>query len=175
MKKSVRCFLILFFCAVLILLLICAGFIVLYPKKFAGFVQKYSQQNNLNTNLVYALVRAESSFNPYAVSGSGAIGLMQIMPTTATWIASEFQETFEIENLYNPETNIKYGCFYLRYLLNKFNNETYALCAYNAGETVVRGWLNSQENFKIPYPETARYIKKIENGKKVYAVLNKLS
>ena len=74
-----------------------------------------------------------------------------------------------------PQINIKYGCFYLRYLLNKFNNETYTLCAYNAGETVVRNWINSQNEFTILYPETENYVKKVQNAKKVYKVLNELS
>lgn len=175
MNKVLKFFLISFLCLALLFLSICAYFFVCYPVKFTYEVEYYSQKFNLNPNLVYSTIRAESSFNPLAVSKSGAMGLMQLMPTTAVWIAGELKENFEIENLNSPETNIKYGCFYLRYLLNKFKNETYALCAYNAGETVVRGWINSQEEFTILYPETASYVKKVNRSKKVYKVLNNLS
>ena len=159
----------------IVLIILWGCFLAVYPKKFTIEIQRYSKEYNLNLNFVYAVVKAESSFNHMVVSKSGAIGLMQIMPQTAVWIASELNEAFEIENLYNPEINIKYGCFYLRYLIDKFNNKTYALCAYNAGETVVRSWINSQSKFTILYPETKNYVKKVETAQKVYTILNKLS
>ena len=175
MRSFIKYSFICFLCLILAFFGVCACFSFCYPKKYSIQIQTYSKQFNLDCNLVYATINTESSFNPNAKSKSGAMGLMQLMPTTAVWIAGELNENFEIENLYSPETNIKYGCFYLRYLLNKFNNETYAICAYNAGETVVRGWINSQKEFTIIYPETANYVKKVNRSKKVYKVLNKLS
>ena len=175
MKNILKYTSIIFLVLVLAFLFVCAYFCFNYPKKYSYEIERYSEEYNLNYNLVYALVRAESSFNPKAVSSSGAIGLMQIMPTTAKWIAGELNEIYELKKLYMPQINIKYGCFYLRYLLNKFENETYTLCAYNAGETVVRNWINSQNEFTILYPETENYVKKVQNAKKVYKVLNNLS
>lgn len=156
-----------FLLGLMMLLLIQSFFMFFYPKKYSNFVITYAKEYALQESLVYSVINTESSFNSNAKSKSGAIGLMQLMPNTAKWIAGELNENFETECLYNPETNIKYGCFYLRYLMDKFNNETYSLCAYNAGETVVRGWL-VEENFKILYPETQNYVKKVQNNIKIY-------
>lgn len=174
MIKFIKSLSISILCLGLIFLTIGAFFCFAYPKKHSQFVETYSKQYNLNSNLVYAIIRAESSFNSSSQSKSGAIGLMQIMPNTAQWIATELKENFETKNLYIPEINIKYGCFYLRYLLNKFDLELYVLCAYNAGETVVRGWINNKP-FTIAYPETANYVKRVEKNKKIYTLINKLS
>ena len=101
---------------------------------------------------------------------------MQISDDTATYVAVMIGEnTFDI---FRPETNIKFGCFYLRYLLNKFEKEKTALCAYNAGEGNVKGWLNNPNYSKdgktldvIPFPETDNYVKKIYKSLEKYRKL----
>lgn len=146
-----------------------------YPIKYNELINKYSYQYNLDNNLVASLINEESSFNKNAVSSNGAIGLMQILPSTGEYIASLLNEDFEIELLFEPETNIRYGCFYLNYLNKKFSSESSVLCAYNAGETIVRSWLNDKDLSldgntlsKIPYKVTENYLNKINKGKKHY-------
>ncbi len=147
-----------------------------YPIKYNNLIKQYSYQYSLSPYLVASIINTESSFNSKAVSSSGAIGLMQILPSTGEYIADLLnEEDYQIEKLFNPETNVKYGCFYLNYLNKKFNNESSVLCAYNAGETLVRSWLNDKELSvdgkklnKIPYKVTESYLNKINKGKKHY-------
>ncbi len=138
---------------------------VLYPKKYENIVISNSYRYNLDPAIVYSVIKIESGFNKDAQSEKGAKGLMQITDGTAKYIAkllgvSEY-------NLFDAKINIEFGCFYLRYLLNKFNNLETAIIAYNAGEGVVSLWLskkeysNNQTTLKtIPYKETREYIKK---------------
>lgn len=145
---------------------------VIYPKKYQSFVYRFSNEYNLERSLVYAVIKTESNFNASAVSRSGAMGLMQILPSTAKWIAGELEEEFNENQLFEPETNIKYGCFYLRYLMDKFLSIDAAICAYNAGEGAVRAWLDGEGNVeeeKITYSETKKYLKKVKNYIKVYS------
>lgn len=146
-----------------------------YPIKYNNLILKYSNEYNLNAELVASLINEESSFNKNAVSSSGALGLMQILPSTGEYIASLLEEDFDVMNLFDPEINIKYGCYYLKYLSKKFLNENSVLCAYNAGETIVKSWLNNSEYSKdgknlnvIPYKVTENYLIKINKGKKHY-------
>ena len=148
-----------------------------YPTKYKDQVLVCSQEFNLPVNLIFAVINTESSFNPTAVSKAGAVGLMQIKPSTANFIADKLL-VFNYK-LTDPDTNIRFGCYYLRYLINKFKITETALCAYNAGESTVDKWLKDKRysldgvNLKsIPYKETANYITKINkcliNYKKLY-------
>ena len=95
---------------------------------------------------------------------------MQILPSTAKWIAEEKDEVFEKENLFSAEVNIEYGCFYLRYLFDKFDDFDTVICAYNAGETKVRDWIEDGklvEN-RIDYVETMGYLRKVRKFYKIY-------
>ncbi len=146
-----------------VILFIIFNFVVT-PKKYNYYVEKYAEKYSLEPELVYAIIKVESNYDKNAISSAGAMGLMQIIPKTGAWIAGELNENFSKEELINEETNIKYGCFYLNYLFSKFNSLDAVICAYNAGETVVRGWLNEtgevDEN-KITYAETKNYYKKV--------------
>lgn len=133
---------------------------VIYPTKDEEFVLHYAKEYNLDEALVFAIIKNESNFNPYAKSTSGALGLMQIMPRTGQWIASELGVEYYSNILYDEETNIRFGCFYLNYLYSKFNNLDIVICAYNAGEVAVKKWLDSDGNLdvsKIDYTETYNY------------------
>lgn len=150
-------------------------FNVKYPLKYKREIIKYSNEYNLQPTFVASVINAESSFNTNATSKKGAIGLMQILPSTANYIASMLNEEFSTKNLYNPETNIKYGCYYLNYLSNKFYSATEVLCAYNAGESIVRSWLKDTNLSKdgktlktIPYNVTKNYTQKIIQNQKYY-------
>ncbi len=119
--------------------------------------------------LVAAVMREESSYNPKAVSVTGALGLMQIMPSTGRFVARELGRAhFEPRELLNPETNIRMGSWYLGYLAKKFNNDiVLTIAGYNAGPGAVRRWQETLpsdfDEFieSIPYPETRNYAKKV--------------
>lgn len=138
---------------------------ILKEKDFDDYVSKYSNVYNLEEEFVYAIIKAESDFQEKAISSSGALGLMQIIPRTGKWIADEFGEEYSKQNLLTAETNIKYGCFYLNYLFSKFKNLNVVICAYNAGEGVVRTWLDENGNLdesKISYDETRTYLTRVQ-------------
>ena len=148
----------------------------LYPLKYKEEILFYSEKYDLSPTLVSSVINTESSFNTYAISNKGAKGLMQLKDTTAEYIANMMGENgYE---LFDHETNIKYGCFYLRYLLNKFNDEKTALASYNAGEGNVRVWLKDPRYsydgkilHTIPFPETDKYLKKIYKSLEKYQKL----
>lgn len=100
------------------------------PSRFNGLIQKHADLHQIDANLIKAVIRAESNFNPHALSPKGAKGLMQLMPATA--------RRFGVVNIYDPDENIQGGIKYLRFLLDMFDQDLkYALAAYNAGENAV--------------------------------------
>lgn len=174
--KRMFIFISFFICLLLIIVFIYFFYNIKFPIKYKDQIAKYSKEYNLSASLVASVINSESSFNKNAVSKAGAIGLMQIIPSTAEYICDLLNEEFFIENLYNPEKNIKYGCFYLRYLKNKFVDEKTTLCAYNAGETIVFNWLKDKNissdgiclDGKIPFNVTKNYANNIIKNKKYY-------
>ncbi len=146
-----------------------------YPLKYEESIIKYSTQYNLDKTLVASLINEESSFNKDAVSRRGAVGLMQLSPATAQFVAESLGEEYSIDKLYDVDTNIRYGCYYLNYLRDKFPSTKVYLSAYNAGETAVRLWLKNKDNsvngstlIRIPYRETSEYVSRIIHGKELY-------
>lgn len=146
-----------------------------YPKKFNDQISKVCDEFNINKSLFYALINTESSFNIYAKSPAGAVGLTQVLPSTAQYICAKNNLNYSQFDLYNPDDNIYIGAMYLRYLFNRFDSTYTAVAAYNAGETVVRTWLKESRYsydqislYNIPYPETAKYVDKIKSAQKVY-------
>lgn len=142
---------------------------VLYPTKYSDFVERYSEEYELEETVVYAVIKAESGFDASDRSRTGARGLMQIMPETGEWAAELMgMSEYDSEMLYDPETNIHIGCWYLRYLLDMYEgNLPTALAAYNAGLGNVSKWLVNPEYSKdgenldsVPYTETDGYVKK---------------
>ncbi len=148
---------------------------VIYKKKYSNFVIKYSAEYNLDKALVYAVIKTESDFDAGAVSPSGALGLMQMIPSTASWVADELGEEYSRDRLFEPDTNIKYGCFYLRYLFDKFDDIEIVVCAYNAGENAVLLWLDDNGKLvkdKISYKETKNYLSKVMGYYNIYSNSN---
>lgn len=147
-----------------------------YPIEYSKYVEKASDEYNLDEALIYAVIRTESSFNPEAESPVGACGIMQVMPSSFEWLQSLRGTTGEYttEDLFNPEICIDYGCYLLRYFMDTYNDERCAVAAYNAG-FVVGEWLED-ESYSLdgktlidtPYPETSDYIKKVESAKEMY-------
>lgn len=140
--------------------------------------RQYVETCGLNDMLVYSVMKAESGFREDAVSRAGAVGLMQIMPATAEFVCERRGVAFEAEQLKNGEYNVKIGCWYLAYLLERFPVTETALCAYNAGEGTVAAWLKDKQLSKdgitlseIPYEETREYVKKVIKFQKIYEIL----
>lgn len=148
------------------------------PIKYESEVTAYAAKYDLDEKLVYAVICAESGFRADAVSSAGARGLMQLMPSTATWLVEKYGLEVDGENLFDPETNIQIGCCYLRYLYDKFESTQLVLAAYNGGEGNVSKWLEKPEYSqdgksltKIPFKETANYVKKVSGYYELYKKL----
>ncbi len=139
-----------------------------YP---ASLVEKIREKagGSADEHLVAAVAREESSFNPSAVSQTGAIGLMQIMPSTGRLISKGLgRPSFDSKELFDPEINFAFGSWYLGSLLKRFDNDmVLAIASYNAGPAAVERWIEvlpvSADEFieSIPYPETRNYAKKV--------------
>ncbi len=139
-----------------------------YPMTYADTIVEYSNSYNVDSALVASVVNSESSFKNDVKSQKGAIGLMQLMPTTAEWVATKLNEEYSEEKLYEPEYNIKLGTYYLGYLIEYFGDTELGLCAYNAGQGNVSNWLLNKEYStdgktltKIPYKETENYLNRV--------------
>lgn len=154
----------------------------LYPYPYKNAVTFYAERYGLDESLVAGVILTESKFKPEAVSPRGAIGLMQIMPETANWIAYQIEDdTFSIEKLNEAQLNIKYGTWYLASLYEEFQgNEVLSLAAYNAGRGNVHEWMETygwDKDFldytKIPFPETREYVKRVLKNQKEYQRLYK--
>lgn len=132
-----------------------------YPLRYEHIVRGHAENYRLDPALVAAVIYQESKFDPDARSDSGAIGLMQLLPETAEGIATRTGGSrFEVNDLYDPELNVRYGSWYLRNLLDKYGNEEDALAAYNGGQgNVDRGVL---------YPETRHYVERVRELRAIY-------
>ena len=122
-----------------VILLIIIGFFALYnniswfmqyiyPLKYEDSIVRHSAECGVDPHLIAAVIKVESNFSPKVVSKQGAIGLMQLMPQTALWVAEKMGlKNIEVENLQNPDLNIMIGTWYLSSLLDEFNNDIYCL------------------------------------------------
>ena len=155
---------------------------IIYKKDYKEYVQKYAQEYNVDENLVYALIKAESNFNSNAKSSKDAIGLMQLMESTAQDVCKKTDlqiSSDELsEKLLEPDININIGTKYLSILIQKYGNIEIAITAYNAGIGTVDNWIekgiinsdgSNVEN--IPYKETNNYVRKILRDYKIYTNL----
>ena len=115
-----------------------------YPIAYRELIESYASEYNLSPAYVSAIIRNESSFRADAESGAGARGLMQLMPDTAEWIAGKLQVSgFAFERMFDPESNIRFGCWYLNYLSRLFLGDPVAVtAAYHAGQGQVKVWLS---------------------------------
>lgn len=113
-----------------------------YPMEYTDLIRQYAGENDLEPAYVAAVILAESSYRTDAVSSVNAQGLMQILPSTAEWIAGKLDETYQEDSLFDPDTNIRYGCWYLGFLMNRYDhNMTCASAAYHQGQGTVDKWL----------------------------------
>jgi soluble lytic murein transglycosylase len=140
-----------------------------YPLEYEHIVRGHARQYDLDAALLAAVIYRESKFDPDARSSSGAIGLMQLLPDTAQGIAQlTGGSRFVVEDLYDPEINVRYGSFYLRRLLRKYDDVRLALAAYNAGQANVDGWIAAGEE-EIPFPETREFVDNVLEARDIYA------
>lgn len=148
----------------------------LYPLKYSEYVEKYAKEYNIDKYMVYAIIKAESNFNENAKSSSDAIGLMQIMETTAIETAKKMDLEVTEEDLFKPDLNINIGLKYFTYLLNQYNNNyPLAIIAYNAGMGNVDSWIKNgtikedgTDIENVPYKETNNYVRKILRDYEIY-------
>lgn len=113
-----------------------------YPVEYQDLIRQYAAENELEPAYVASVIMAESSYRPEAVSSANAQGLMQLLPSTAEWIASKFDETYAEGALFDPETNIRYGCWYLGFLMRRYDGDMKcASAAYHQGQGRVDEWL----------------------------------
>lgn len=152
---------------------------VAYPVKYEEYVTHYAEEYGLQPSLVYAVIRTESHFDPQAVSSVGAKGLMQLMDVTYQWVQGRLPEEAETaSDVFDPETNIRYGCHYLQYCFSRFSDQRAAIAAYNAGVGRVSGWLEDSRYSAdgavltvIPLEETRNYVESVLEAQAIYQTL----
>jgi soluble lytic murein transglycosylase len=146
------------------------------PLQHEDIIRQQARDKKLDPALLAAMIYQESKFQD-RTSSAGAKGLMQILPSTAQFIAHKSGGTaFELRDLATPQINISYGSWYLRYLIDRYDgNETLAVAAYNAGEHNVDSWVRragGDQQFDpsadIPFPETRHYVASVIEHRKLY-------
>ena len=149
-----------------------------YPLKYSELVEKYSAEYNLDEAFVYAVIETESGFNKDAVSEVGARGLMQIMPDTFALISMKLGDKATYSMATDPETSIRYGCYYYRYLSERYGRVQEVLASYHAGLGNVNKWLKDSRYSSdgktlhtIPFPTTKKYVKKVLLTENIYQKL----
>ena len=149
-----------------------------HPMDYSEFVSNYSAEYGVSEYSIYSVIKTESSFKSNAVSPVGAVGLMQIMPDTFKWLAEKLGEVYNEGLLYDPETNIRYGTYYLAYLYAEYGNWDTVFAAYNAGLGRVNSWIANNEYSDeygnltyIPIKETREYVVKVNKSIEIYKKL----
>ncbi len=146
------------------------------PLAYQDVIRQQAAEKHLDPAFIAAVIYAETKFDARN-SPAGAVGLMQILPQTAEFLAHRSgATTFHVSDLNSPQVNIAYGSYYLRYLLNEYGgSKIEALAAYNGGETNVDGWIaaarargQSLQIAQIPFPETRAYVERVLAAQRDY-------
>ena len=157
---------------------------IIYPKPYKEIVSTYAEKYNVEENLIFAVMKAESNFDENAVSHKSAIGLMQIMEETADDITTKYGIDIDKENIRQEvadiQNNINIGTKYLSVLLETYENKEIAVAAYNAGIGTVDNWIekgiikkDGSDIENIPYKETNNYVRKILRNYEIYKSIYK--
>ena len=182
MKKRQKTVLVTFIVVVCVLIAAMSGFMLIrqyYPLEYRDVIKSESAKYGLDPYFVCSIIWTESKFKENAVSEDGAQGLMQLMPSTAEWIAKKMDDkNVSADNAMDPATNIAMGCWYLDHLMDKFKNEELVAAAYNAGQGKVTEWLKDKTVSKdgevlhnIPYEETRNYVERVDRAYDFYKAL----
>ena len=152
-----------------------------YPMEYESTIRLCARLNDIPPAYVAGVILAESSYDPQAVSSVNAQGLMQLLPSTGKWIAGKLGETYTEGCLFDPETNLRYGCWYLGFLMARYNGDMrLSSSAYHAGQGTVDKWLKNPEYSPdgvtlsvIPYQSTETYVQRVlsyyEKYSEIYA------
>ncbi|MGN1098530.1 MAG: lytic transglycosylase domain-containing protein [Clostridia bacterium] len=173
MRDKIKSLTLAFICLALAAAL-CIGLLYQsFPMPYKDTVEKYGREYGVERDLIYAVIKAESNFDPAAVSHAGAKGLAQLTDATARYVAEMIGIEYDSGDSFKAEKNIQLAVYYLRYLLNKYDGDLHCtIAAYNAGEGNVDKWLASDSGVEsIPFKETERYVKKVKLYRKIYGVL----
>ena len=147
-----------------------------YPMAYSSEIKSYSEKYNIESALIASVANAESGFDEKSISSKGAIGITQLMPSTAEWLSKRLGEEYQQEKLLDGEYNLNLGAYYLSYLLEMFQDTKNALCAYNAGPNTVKEWLKNQQYSsdgksldEIPFAETKNYLNRVMKNYSYYS------
>lgn len=151
----------------------------LYPTHYSEYVMEYSEKYEVDSDLVFSIIREESKFFPYARSRKNARGLMQISEITEEWAAREIG-LLDVD-IFDPKTNIEIGCWYVSKLSDEFGDDQLVIASYNCGSGNVTRWLKNDDYSsdgksldKIPFLETRLYVKKVNRSHSIYKKINGL-
>lgn len=149
-----------------------------YPCRYSEYVTYYAAKYDIDPLILYSFIRTESNFDPNAQSDAGARGLMQITEVTFDWIKTKIapDEDLTFDDLFDPETNIRFGSYFVAYCLLRYDNHlATAAAAYHSGVGTVDGLLadpacspDGQTLTHYPYPQMRRYVHKITTGYQRY-------
>ncbi|MBB6713693.1 lytic transglycosylase domain-containing protein [Clostridium gasigenes] len=150
-----------------------------FPYKYSEYVDKFSEEYDIDPLLVLSVIKTESDFKEDALSIREAKGLMQIMDKTGEWAGKEIGMNYFLPNmLFDPKINIRMGCWYLANLESEFTDLDLVIAAYNGGSGHVKEWLENKEYSKdgkkldyIPFPETKKYVDKVKTNYSIYKYL----
>ena len=169
MKKNIFAITFIFLFVLVYFGLVILAMNIAYPVKYLEDIKFATNKFNVSNALVLSVINAESSFNKNAVSSAGAIGLMQLLPSTAEFVAQKVGYKQQID-LFNARCNIYLGVAYISYLQNCFSSFDRVICAYNAGEGVVREWKDDEDGYLIiEYQETKKYLQKVKKNLGFYS------
>lgn len=164
----------------LVLLLLLAGLwrISGYKRFFQASVEKWSRYYSVDEYLIYGMIYAESGGREQAQSSAGAVGLMQLMPQTAKWLAWREGIEYSEEMLLQGDYSIRLGCAYAAFLFERYDNYDCVIAAYNAGHGAVDRWLKDPEFsrdgktlYRVPYAETENHIVRVNRARSIYLAL----
>lgn len=147
-----------------------------YPLDYRSEIAESASRHRVSPYLVAAIINAESGWKPNRESAVGAVGLMQVMPSTAQDLAERRTvdaSTYPPSRLSDPAVNIEYGTAYVRYLVDRYHEVQTVLAAYNAGLRHADEWARKGGDIRIAieYPETKHYVLRVSRGKERYETL----
>ncbi|MDP1809089.1 MAG: lytic transglycosylase domain-containing protein [Actinomycetota bacterium] len=146
-----------------------------YPLGYEGLILEQAKRYELDPALLAAIVYEESKFSPMSRSPAGAVGLMQLMPETASWASAEIGRPHLAARLTEPAANLAIGSWYFHYLLARYRNTAFALAAYNGGQRNLDKWLaqnngrtQNQVIDRIPFAETRAFVRRAQRSRWIY-------